>query len=129
MELRRSRAYKKNAQAWIEQKNGSVTRRFVGYRRFSGLIAGQCLARLYRAVRLYVNYFQPSFKLLSKTRDGAKIRKRYHKPATPCERLLAHASVSNAVKEALQAGLAPLDPADLLHQIREGQAALAALGS
>ena len=129
IEFTRSRPYKKNDQAWIEQKNGSVIRRFVGYRRFSGLIAGQCLARLYRMVRLYVNYFQPSFKLLSKTRDGAKIKKRYHKPATPCERLLAHASVSDAAKEALRAELAPLDPAELLHQIREGQAALAALGS
>ena len=129
IEFTRSRPYQKNDQAWIEQKNGSVVRRFVGYRRFSGLIAGQCLARLYRMVRLYVNYFQPSFKLLSKTRDGAKVKKRYHKPATPCERLLAHASVSDAAKEALRAELAPLDPADLLHQIREGQAALAALGS
>jgi hypothetical protein len=129
IEFTRSRPYKKNDQAWIEQKNGSVIRRFVGYRRFSGLIAGQCLARLYRMVRLYVNYFQPSFKRLSKTRDGAKIKKRYHKPATPCARLLAHASVSDAAKEALRADLAPLDPAELLHQIREGQAALAALGS
>jgi Integrase core domain len=129
IEFTRSRPYKKNDQTWIEQKNGSVIRRFVGYRRFSGLIAGQCLARLYRMVRLYVNYFQPSFKLLSKTRDGAKIKKRYHKPATPCERLLAHASVSDAAKEALRAELAPLDPAELLHQIREGQAALAALDS
>jgi Integrase core domain len=129
IEFTRSRPYKKNDQAWIEQKNGSVIRRFVGYRRFSGVIAGQCLARHYRIVRLYVNYFQPSFKLLSKTRDGAKIKKRYHKPATPCERLLAHASVSDAAKEALRAELAPLDPAGLLHQIREGQAALAALGS
>ena len=129
IEFTRSRPYKKNDQAWIEQKNGSVIRRFVGYRRFSGLIAGQCLARLYKMVRLYVNYFQPSFKLLSKTRDGAKIKKRYHKPATSCERLLAHASVSDAAKEALRAELTPLDPADLLHQIREGQTALAALGS
>ena len=80
-------------------------------------------------VRLYVNYFQPSFKLLSKTRDGAKIKKRYHKPATPCERLLAHSAVSDSAKEALRAEMAPLDPAVLLHEIREGQAALAALGS
>jgi hypothetical protein len=129
IEFTRSRPYQKNDQAWIEQEDGSVIRRFVGDRRFSGLIAGQCLARLYEMVRLYVNYFQPSFKLLSKTRDGAKIKKRYHKPATPCERLLAHNSVSDASKEALRAGLAPLDPAGLLHPIREGQAALAALGS
>jgi hypothetical protein len=52
IEFTRSRPYKKNDQAWIEQKNGSVIRRFVGYRRFSGLIAGQCLARLYRMTRL-----------------------------------------------------------------------------
>jgi hypothetical protein len=129
VEFTRSRPYQKNDQAWIEQKNGSVIRRFVGYRRLSGLIAGQCLARLYEMARLYVNYFQPSFKLLSKTRDGAKIKKRYHKPATPCERLLAHAAVSAEAKDALRAGLAPLDPLVLLHQIREGQSALAALAS
>src|SRR5258708_13710317 len=115
MELRRSRAYKKNDQAWIEQKSGAVIRGFVGYRRFSGLIAGQCLARLYRLVRLYVNYFQPSFKLLSKTRAGAKIKKRYHKPATPCERPLAHASVSADPNEAPPAGPAPLAPPAPLH--------------
>jgi hypothetical protein len=76
-----------------------------------------------------VNYFQPSFKLRSKTRVGAKVKKLYHKPATPCERLLAHASVSTLAKESLRAELAPLDPLKLLHQIREGQSALVALGS
>jgi hypothetical protein len=125
----RSRAYQNNDQAWIEQKNGSIVRRFVGYGRFSGLVAGQCLAQLYRIVRLHVNYFQPSFKLRSKTREGAKVKKQYHKPATPCDRLLAHPSVSTAVKEALRAELAALDPLELLHQIREAQSALAALGS
>ena len=102
LEFTRSRAYQKNDQAWIEQKNGSVIRRFVGYHRFSGLVAGQCLARLYRAVRLYVNFFHPWFELQSKTREGAKVKKRYHKPATPCDRLLAHGSVSTAAKEALE---------------------------
>jgi hypothetical protein len=129
LEFTRSRAYQKNDQAWIEQKNGAVVRRFVGYRRFSGLVAGQCLARLYGMVRLYVNYFQPSFKLRSKTREGAKVKKQYHKPATPCDRLVAHPSVSSAVIEALRAELDVLDPLEILHQIREGQAALAALGS
>jgi hypothetical protein len=129
IEFTRSRAYQKNDQAWIEQKNGAVIRRFVGDQRLSGLVAGQCLARLYGMVRLYVNYFQPSFKLRSKTRVGAKVKKLYHQPATPGDRLLAHASVSDASKEALRAERAPLDPLELLHQIREGQAALAALGS
>ena len=129
LEFTRSRAYQKNDQAWIEQKNGSVIRRFVGYHRFSGLVAGQCLARLYRAVRLDVNYFHPSFKLQSKTREGAKVKKRFHKPATPCDRLLAHGSVSTAAKAALRAEFAELDPLEILHQIRECQSALVALNS
>src|SRR5262249_47731183 len=61
--------------------------------------------------------------------EGAKVKKQYHQPATPCDRLLAHPSVSTAVKAALRAELAALDPLELLHQIREAQSALAALGS
>src|SRR5262249_25365990 len=90
---------------------------------------GQCLARLYAAVRLFVNYFQPSMKLRSKTREGARVKKKYHKPATPCERLLGHASVADAVKERLRAEQARLDPLELLHRIRDSEAALAALSS
>ena len=77
IEFTRSRAYRKNDQAWIEQKNGSVVRRFAGHDRYSGQIAGQTMVHLYKAVRLHVNYFQPSFKLLEKIRDGARVIKRY----------------------------------------------------
>ncbi len=129
LEFTRSRAYQKNDQAWIEQKNGAVVRRFVGYERYTGLVAGQCLAQLFQAVRLYVNYFQPSFKLLSKVREGAKVKKFYDKPLTPCERLLAHTAIAEATKENLRMERGRLDPLGLLHRIREGQAALAALGS
>jgi len=125
----RSRAYQKNDQAWIEQKNGAVVRRFVGYERFAGMVAGQCLAQLFQAVRLFVNHFQPSFKLKSKRREGAKVKKFYHKPATPCERLLEHAAVAEAAKERLRSARGPLDPLELLHRIRDSQSALAALGS
>ncbi len=76
LEFTRCRPYQKNDQAWIEQKNGSVVRRFVGYERLTGVVAGQCLAGLFQAVRLCVNYFQPSFKLRSKTREGAKVKKK-----------------------------------------------------
>jgi hypothetical protein len=127
LEFTRSRPYQKNDQAWIEQKNGAVVRRFVGYQRHAGVAAGQCLACLYQSVRRFVNYFQPSMKLRSKTRVGAKVKKTYHKPATPCARLLAHAAVPDAVKERLQAEQNHLDPLDLLQRIRESQAALAAL--
>ncbi|MGH9461205.1 MAG: integrase catalytic domain-containing protein [Vicinamibacteria bacterium] len=128
-EFTRSRAYRKNDQAWIEQKNGAVIRRFVGHERYCGSVAGQALAHLYAAVRLYVNYFQPSFKLVDKTREGSKVAKRYDKPTTPCDRLLAHPSVNKEVKEALQEKRLRLDPVELLHRIREAQLALADVAS
>ena len=106
-----------------------MVRRLVGYERFKGLVAGQCLAQLYQAGRLYVNHFQPSFKLRAKTREGAKVKKSYHPPATPCERLLEHGAVTSAAKDKLRAEGAALDPLALLHQIRAAQASLAALGS
>ena len=92
LEQTRSRAYKKNDQAWVEQKNGAVVRRLVGYGRLSGAKATKALARLYASSRLYINFFQPSFKLKSKMRDGARVHKIYFTPATPCDRLLAHSS-------------------------------------
>jgi len=95
----RSRPYRKNDQAWIEQKNGAVIRRFVGYARYSGPVAGQTLANLYQNLRLYVNYFQPSFKLLSKHREGSKVKKSYAKPATPCDRLIADPRVQSHLKK------------------------------
>src|SRR5207245_9482690 len=89
IEFTRCRPYRKNDQAWVEQKNGSVVRRMVGYRRFEGLEAAATLAHLYARVRLFVNFFRPSLKLAAKTREGAQMKKRHHPPATPCQRLLA----------------------------------------
>lgn len=120
----RSRAYKKNDQAWVEQKNGAIVRRLVGYGRLSGAEATKALARLYASSRLYINFFQPSFKLKSKTRDGARVKKLYHPPATPCERLIAHPAVDPKVKEKLAAQFQALDPVRLLQQIRIAQQAL-----
>jgi lipopolysaccharide export LptBFGC system permease protein LptF len=99
LELTRSRAYKKNDQAWIEQKNGAVVRRLVGYGRLEGVMATAALGELHELARLYVNFFQPSFKLKSKTRQGAKVTKKYHVPATPYERLLTDDRVTNESKK------------------------------
>src|SRR5277367_3208261 len=123
----RCRPYRKNDQAWVEQKNGSVVRRGVGYRRFEGLEAAALLARLYAALRLYVNFFQPSFKLAAKARDGAKVTKRYHPPAAPCERLMAEARTSEEVRHRLEAQRETLDPVRLLRQIRAAQQQLVGL--
>ena len=120
----RSRAYKKNDQAWVEQKNGAVVRRLVGYGRLSGAVATKALAQLYASSRLYINFFQPSFKLKSKTRDGARVHKVYFTPATPCDRLLAHSSVGPAIREKLTAQFMSLDPVRLLQEIRIAQQTL-----
>ena len=125
----RSRPYHKNDQAWVEQKNGAVVRRLVGYRRLEGLAAAAALSRLYAASRLFVNFFQPSFKLASKTRVGAKVRKTYHAPETPYARLLVSAAVADEMKDRLRAVAIQLDPLRLLEEIRSVQHHLAALAA
>jgi hypothetical protein len=121
IEFTRCRPYRKNDQAWVEQKNGAVVRRTIGYRRFEGLEAAAALARLYAAMRLFVNFFQPSFKLATKARDGAKVRKRYHPPATPCQRLLADPRTSEKVRRRVEELRATLNPVRLLQEIRAAQ--------
>jgi len=129
LEQTRSRPYKKNDQAWVEQKNGSIVRRLVGYGRLSGLAATHALAELYASSRLYINFFQPSFKLKAKTRDGARVSKKYHAPATPCDRLLGSAAISESVKSSLREQFAGLDPVRLLRDIRAAQEVLSDMAS
>ena len=127
IEFTRSRPYHKNDQAWIEQKNGAVVRRLVGYRRFEGMAAVEALSRLYAASRLFVNFFQPSFKLKEKTRLGSRVIKRYHAPETPSARLLASSAISEQVKSQLRGIAETLDPLQLLDEIRRMQSHLALL--
>jgi hypothetical protein len=127
IELTRSRPWRKNDQAWIEQKNGAVARKLLGYRRFQGIAVAQTITRLYGASRLFVNFFQPSFKLAEKHRQGAQVSKRYHPPQTPCERLLQAESVPEAAKDKLREVASALDPLKLLEEIRAVQAHLVAL--
>jgi len=121
LEVTRSRAYKKNDQAFVEQKNGAVVRRLMGYGRFDGVETARVMGRLYAAARLYVNFFQPSFKLKEKGREGAKVIKLYHPPSTPYERALAHPKVTAAVKKRLRDQYRSLDPVGLLAEIRATQ--------
>ncbi len=97
----------------------------MGYGRLSGLAATQALAQMYAVSRLYINFFQPSFKLKAKTRDGARMSKIYHAPMTPCDRLLSLPNVSDAIKTRLREQFIELDPVQLLHEIRTAQRALA----
>jgi hypothetical protein len=127
IELTRSRPYRKNDQAWIEQKNGAVVRKLLGYKRFEGIAAAKALTRLYGASQLFVNFFQPSFKLAAKHREGAQVSKRYHPPQTPCERLLQAESTPETAKMKLREIADALDPLKLLEEMRAMQAHLTAL--
>ena len=132
IEFTRSRPYQKNDQAWVEQKNGAIVRKMVGYaryERYEGLVAAQCFARFYAALRLYVNFFQPSFKLLDKQRVGARVKKRYLRPATPCDRLLMSPEIGEDTRERLRVIRDRLDPIALLERIRTEQRVLAEIAS
>ena len=124
LEVTRARAYRKNDQAWVEQKNGAIVRRLVGYGRLEGLLAVEALVRLYAASRLHGNLLQPSFKLREKTRKGARVIKLYHAPEPPVARALAHPALDAATRQRLQELRQKCDPVVLLAEIRAAQAAL-----
>jgi len=120
----RSRPYKKNDQAYVEQKNWTGVRQFVGYSRYEGLVACDALNRLYEAVRDYINYFQPVMVLIEKERDGAKVKKKYDQAKTPYQRVLESSDVSEEVKARLRETYLTLNPAGLLREINARQRAL-----
>jgi hypothetical protein len=113
----RSRSYKKNDSCHVEQKNGQVVRRLVGYDRYSTRAAFECLGRVYDLIRLYVNFFQPTMKLISKSRHGARVYKVYEGALTPYQRLLKDSVLTETKKTELAAVYQGLDPARLLKQI------------
>ncbi len=79
----RSRPYKKNDQAYVEQKNWSIVRQLVGYERYESASAYQALQALYEVIRLYINFFQPSMKLVAKERVESRVKKTYDQPRRP----------------------------------------------
>jgi hypothetical protein len=120
----RGRAYRKNDQCYVEQKNGAIVRQFVGYNRYEGKRAYRQLTELYRALRLYVNFFQPSMKLLTKQRDQGKVHRKYAPAQTPLRRLLSTDVVGTETRSRLETIYQSLDPIGLLHQIAALQDAL-----
>ena len=120
----RSRPYKKNDQAYVEQKNWTVVRQLVGYERYESLAAYEALGALYEVIRLYINFFQPSMKLVAKERVGSKVKKTYDQAKTPYQRVLESAQVSEQVKERLRQQYASLNPLALLRQMQRLQAVL-----
>src|SRR5258708_26997466 len=98
--------------------------RLVGHDRFSGEQAYRQLTELYRALRLYVNCFQPSMKLLSKQRDGKKVRCVYDEAKTPLQRLLLSGVLSEDMQHNLTEIAQALDPVGLFQQIQHLQQAV-----
>lgn len=113
----RCRPYHKNDQAHVEQKNWSVVRQTVGYRRYESEEALALLRAIYADLRLYVNFFQPVQKLLSKERQGSKVRKKYDRATTPHQRVIASADVPAVIKLRLQQQYLALNPAELKRRL------------
>jgi len=119
VEFRRSRPYKKNDQAHVEQKNWTHVRQLLGYDRIESAALVPQINELYRTWGLLHNFFCPTLKLQSKTRQGSKTIRKYGPPQTPYERLLRSAHLSDAQKQQLRARFQQLNPLQLKSQLEE----------
>jgi hypothetical protein len=113
----RSRPYQKNDQAHVEQKNWSVVRHTVGYDRWETKQELALLESSYDDLRLYINFFQPSLKLIAKERIGNKTIKRYDSAKTPYQRVLDRQDISLEAKARLAHIYVQLNPAELRRRI------------
>ena len=120
----RSRPYQKNDQAHVEQKNWSVVRHTVGYDRWETELELALLESIYDDLRLYINFFQPSFKLIAKERIDNKTRKRYDPAKTPYQRVLERKDISLQAKAQLMNLYVQLNPAELRRRIDQKTAKL-----
>ena len=120
----RSRPYRKNDQAHVEQKNWSVVRHLIGYDRYETEEELQLLNSIYDDLRLYVNFFQPVMKLIGKERVGNKTIKRYDEAATPYQRVLRSDQVDLAGKARLCHLYLQLNPVELRERIDQKVAKL-----
>ena len=120
----RSRPYRKNDNCFVEQKNNMVVRKYAGYMRFDTEEELKVLNELYRSLRLLINYYHPSQKLIQKTRNGSKVKKKYNVAKTPCQRLLGSEYVSEATKRFLKSQFESYNPVELRRNIYKLQSKL-----
>lgn len=120
----RSRPYKKNDQAHVEQKNWSVVRRAVGYDRWETEQELALLENVYEDLRPYINFFQPSFKLIAKQRIGNQTIRRYDPAKTPYLRVFQRKDISTEAKARLTYLYVQLNPAELRRGIDQKTAIL-----
>ena len=122
--LTRSRPYQKNDNRFVEQKNDTLVRAYLGQARLD--TAEQCAAlnALYDQMWIYYNLFQPVLHLIEKTHDGVRTRRRWDHAATPFARLLATNTLNPAIRERLERLYAETNPRALRHTIQAGLHAL-----
>lgn len=121
MTFTRSRRYKKNDNAHVEQKNWEAIRKMVGYARFDTEQQLQILNELYRGpLSLYLNFFQPTRKRKAKETnvDTGKSKKYYFEAKTPYQRVMEHPLVPETTKAMVQSEYSKLNPVKLLAEIR-----------
>lgn len=118
LEFTRSRPYRKNDNAYIEQKNYTHVRRPLGYLRYDTEEELVLINVLYRAeLRLYKNFFQPVMKLIKKERVEGKVKRVYDTPKTPYQRLLESGQLSKEKEKELKELYQRLNPAELKRAI------------
>ena len=113
----RAREAIKNDQAYIEQQNYSVVRRFVGYQRMDTEEQLKLVSRLYELLSDYQNFFQPVMRLKTKIRDGAKVTRKYDKALTAYQRVLKRKDIAKETKQNLRERYKKLNPKRLLLKI------------
>jgi hypothetical protein len=117
--LSRSRPYKKNDNAWVEQKNWTHVRKVVGYRRFDTTRELRLLNEIYAVLRVYKNFCLPTIRLKSKERVAGRIKRKYDKPSTPYQRLMESNQVTEERKRELRRVYESVNPAALYRRITE----------
>lgn len=121
IEFTRGRSYRKNDQAYVEQRNWQTVRRQVGYDRLASKEAYALLQKLYPLLCQQLNFFRPVRKLVAKERRGARVTKRYDVPKTAYQRALESGTLSAEEQLALRTKMAALNPAELHRRIEDYQ--------
>jgi hypothetical protein len=127
--LSRSRPYKKNDNAWVEQKNWTHVRKVVGYRRFDTTSELRVLNEIYNSLRLYKNFCVPTLRLKSKIRVHGRIKRVYDPPCTPYERVMGSSQVDRKMKQQLRSTYEDLNPAALYRRLTELREQLEAISA
>jgi hypothetical protein len=113
VQFTRSRPYKKDDNAHVEQKNWTHVRKLLGWERYDTLEALNRINSLYEQLRVFQNLFQPSMKLRSKVRKGSRVMRHYDQPCTPLQRVLKSQKKTLPQIQGLKSLLQNTDPFEL----------------